>query len=47
MLVGSSVEPGSGGKVVVALHSEVIGYIKAAIGSGTLTRANGIAVRVR
>jgi len=45
MFVASRVESGNEG--VLALLPQVTGYIQTAIGCGTLTRANGIAVQVR
>src|SRR6266567_5578439 len=46
MFVASRVEAGDECKAVVALLPQVIGNIQTAIGSGTLTRASGIAVQV-
>jgi Bacterial Ig-like domain/FecR protein/Peptidase M10 serralysin C terminal len=46
MLVASGVEFGDDGKTVVALLPQVIGRIQTAIGCGTLTHADGIAVHV-
>src|SRR6266545_9173 len=46
MLITSRVESGDEGKAVLAQLPQVTGYIQTAIGSGTLRRANGIAVQV-
>src|SRR5258706_2419890 len=52
MFYGSRVGRGDGADIagfheVVALPSQVIGHIQTAIGSGTLTRAGGVAVQVK
>src|SRR5882757_6966222 len=52
MFYGSCVGQGGGASVadvreVAALLPEVIGHIQTAIGSGTLTRASGVAVQVK